>query len=91
MSTNELQSKAKELRELKRLREELDAEISAIEESLKTEMEAREATEIIAGEYKIRWTQVISSRLDSKALKVALPEIYARFVKETTSRRFSVA
>lgn len=89
MSTHELQSKVKELRELKRMREELNAEITAIEDAIKAEMQ--DTTEVIAGEYKIRWTPVTSFRLDSKALKAALPDVYTRFMKETTCRRFSIA
>ena len=44
-----------------------------------------------AGEYKITWKAVTSSRLDTVALKQALPEIAARFTKESTTRRFIVA
>jgi len=35
-------------------------------------MTERGAAEIIAGEYNIRWTDVTSARLDSKALKAVL-------------------
>ncbi len=88
---NELQIKAKELRELKRMQEELAAEITAIEDEIKAVMRERGTTELIAGEYKIRWTEVTSARLDSKALKAALPDVYARFTRESITRRFSIA
>ena len=88
---SELQIKAKELRELKRMQEELAAEITAIEDEIKAVMRERGATELIAGEYKIRWTEVTSARLDSKALKAALPDVYARFTRESITRRFSIA
>lgn len=91
MSSHELQNRVKELRELKRMQEELAAEITAIEDEIKAEMTARDTTEIIAGEYKIRWIPVTSARLDSKALKAALPDVYAKFTKEAVSKRFSVA
>ena len=32
-----------------------------------------------------------SSRLDGKALKAALPEIYKQYCKASTSRRFTIA
>ena len=54
MSTIELTSKVKELKELKMMAEELAAEITAIEDSIKAEMTARETDELITGEYKIR-------------------------------------
>ena len=44
-----------------------------------------------AGEYKISWKSVTTARLDAAALKKAPPDVAARFTKETTVRRFSVA
>ena len=49
-----------------------------------------EAEELRAGEYKITWKSVTSTRLDSKALKAELPELAARFTRQTESRRFSI-
>jgi uncharacterized protein (UPF0305 family) len=51
MSNRELQAKARELKELKRMAEELEAEITAIEDTIRTAMGERE--EITTGEYKI--------------------------------------
>lgn len=51
MSTHELQAKVRELKELKRMAEELEAEITTIEDTIKAAMGNRE--EIVAGEYKI--------------------------------------
>lgn len=89
MSINELTAKVKELRELKRMSEELDAEITAIEDTIKAQMGDTE--ELIAGEYKIRWTHTTSTRFDTAAFKKATPEMYAQFTKNTASRRFSIA
>lgn len=46
--------------------------------------------ELAAGAYIIRWKAVVSNRFDSKALKLALPEIYKQFCKLNESRRFSI-
>lgn len=89
MGTKELQAKIKELKELKLLAEELDAEITATEDTIKAHMGAQE--ELIAGEYKIRWTFVKYSRFDSTALKAVNPSLYSQFLKTTETRRFSVA
>lgn len=40
--------------------------------------------------YSISWKPVTSERLDSKALKEAEPEIYDKYVKTSTSRRFTL-
>ena len=89
MSIHEITAKAKELKELKRMAEELAAEISEIEDSIKAEMGDRE--ELIAGEYKITYKTVSSSRFDSKGLKAELPELAERFTLKTSYRRFVVA
>ena len=89
MSTTELESKVRELRQLQSLIEEAQAEAEAIKEQIKAHM--GEAEELRAGEYRITWKPVTSSRLDGKALKAAAPELVERFTKTTTARRFCVA
>ena len=84
-----LENKVKELQELKRLREELNAEMSALEDEIKASM--GDAEQITAGAFKITWKPVASSRLDTIALKKALPDIAAQFMKQTTVRRFTIA
>ena len=89
MGTHELESKVRELRQLQALIEEATAEAEAIKDTIKAAM--GDAEELRAGEYKITWKLVTSSRLDSKALKAAAPELVERFTKTTTARRFCVA
>ena len=88
MSNPTLEPKVKELLELKRMREELDAEIEGIEDQIKQTMGDDET--LIAGAFKVEWKPVVSSRIDTAALKKALPEIAERFMKQTTTRRFCV-
>ncbi|MGN1021242.1 MAG: hypothetical protein ACI4O7_12825 [Aristaeellaceae bacterium] len=88
MSNPNLEPKVRELLELRRLREELDAEITAAEDAIKAVMGEEET--LTAGAFKVSWKAVTSSRLDSTALKKAMPEIAARFMKQTTTRRFSI-
>ena len=63
----------------------------AIRETIKAEMMERDTEELIAGQYVIRWTSVLSNRFDSTAFKKVMPEIYKAYTKQTTSRRFSVS
>lgn len=89
MSMNELESKCRELRELQRLIDEATAEAEAIKDAIKAHMGDSETA--YAGEYKITYKAVTSSRIDTTALKKALPEIAQAYSRETTVRRFSVA
>ena len=91
MSINEIDSRVKELRELRRMADELAAEIESIQDSLKEQMQARGLDTLSGADWKITWKPVMSSRLDSTALKKELPEIADRFMKSTTNRRFVLA
>ena len=88
MSNPNLEPKIKELMELRRMKEELDIEIASIEDELKQAMGNEET--LIAGPFKIDWKTVVSSRINTTALKKALPDIAERFMKQTTTRRFCV-
>ena len=88
MSNPAMENQIKELLELKRLREELDAEIQTAEDKIKAVMGEDEV--LTAGAFKVTWTPYVSTRLDSVALKKALPEIAAAYTKTTVARRFSV-
>ena len=89
MTTREIESKVRNLRQLQSLIEEAQQEAESIKDDLKALMGERE--ELHAGEYKITYKAVTSSRVDTAALKTALPEIAERFTKTVTARRFCVA
>ena len=91
MSMNEMEAKVNELRELKRMADELAGEIAALEDSLKAHMTVAGTDTIEGSTFRVTWKEVTSSRLDSKALKAAAPTIWEQFSKQTTSRRFVLA
>ena len=91
MSVDTMNEKVKELRELRRMAAELADEISGIEDELKAHMEANSMDTLLGLDWRITWKPVTSSRLDSTALKKELPDIAARFMKQTTARRFVLA
>jgi predicted phage-related endonuclease len=91
MSRTDINNTVKEIRELKRMREELDAEIAAAEDLIKAEMDRTSNYTIVGDDYKVTWNEVTSSRVDTTALKKAMPEVIEKFMKTTTSRRFCIA
>ena len=91
MGTIELDAKVKELRELRRMAEELAAEIDGLTDTIKAEMTARGVDELSGTDWKATFKAVTSSRLDTAALKKALPEIAAAFTKQSSTRRFVLA
>jgi len=87
-ANNDIITKVQELMELRRMSEELQAEIDTLQEAVKSFMGSEET--MIAGAFKVSYKSITSSRLDSNALKRELPDVAARYTKQTTTRRFTV-
>ena len=70
---------------------QLQEQADAIKSELKADLEEKGVDELKTKNFIIRWKEIISSRLDGKALKAALPEIYSQYCRAGASRRFTVA
>lgn len=88
MSAIEISCMVKELRRLNKMVESLNGEIETIQTRIKEEMTTRGVDTLSGDDYRITWKQVLTNRLDSKALKAAMPDLYSRFCKECASKRF---
>ena len=88
MSNPNMESQNKELLELKRMKEELEAEIAQQEDAIKSVMGDEEI--LLAGTFKVTWTPYTTSRFDSTRFKKDHVELAAAYTKTTTTRRFSV-
>lgn len=60
--------------------EELEAESKALEDEIKAEMEARDTAEITADIFKIRWTRVVSNRLDTQSVNNRFTRLLSVFM-----------
>lgn len=89
MSEQDIIRKVKLLREMQRMAEDAQAEAETLKDEIKAYMGSSE--ELRAGEYKITWKSVESSRVDTKALTKAMPDVAAAFTRKSTIRRFVVA
>ena len=87
----EILSLVEQYKEAQQLIEAAQAEMDDLKRQITEEMTRRDVDTMDAGTHKVRYQTVTSSRLDSKGLKAAAPELAARFTKTTTSRRFSIA
>ncbi len=91
MSANEITNKIESLRELEELIEEAKAEVEAIRDEIKTEMLNRNTEELTAGQYIVRWTEILSNRFDTTGFKKMYGDLYKAFTKQTASRRFTIS
>ena len=88
MSINDLDTKVTTLRELQAEIERLTAEAEAVKDELKAEMIER-GSDVLGGTgWKASWKVIESSRIDTKALKVQMPDVAARFTVTSRTSRF---
>lgn len=74
--------------ELDELIKKLDKEKAEIEQKIKLEMQ--DAAYATTDDFRVSWTSFDQTRLDSKKLKEEQPEIYEKYSKTSSSRRFTV-
>ncbi len=91
MTEKMIENRVKKLQAIEAQQKELEAQAEAIRAELKADLEEKGVEELRTPNFILRWKEIISSRLDSKALKAALPDVYGQFCKASTFRRFTIA
>lgn len=80
-----------ELAQYKRLQDETAAIIEGLTDQLKEYMTANQLDTLTGNEHKATYKTVTSSRIDTTALKKAMPEVVTAYTKTTETRRFTFA
>lgn len=80
--------RVRDLMDLRRLRDDIQKQIDALEQDIKTDMGDTE--EVTTSRYRISWQTIISKRFDTTSFKAAHEKLYAQFVKPSESRRFTI-
>ena len=91
MSNNELTKVLRNIKELKSMQEELQAEIDSLQDKVKAFMMASDTDTINIDVFKVTYKEVTSNRFDSTAFKKTHSELYEQYLKQTTTRRFVIA
>ena len=91
MSTNQIMSKIENLLYWEKIMEEAKEKAEALRDEIKQEMVNRNTEEMTVGQYIVRWTSVLSQRFDATAFKKVMPDIYKAYLKQVSSRRFTIA
>lgn len=88
MSIKDLDQKVSILKALQIEIESMTAEAEAIKDELKMEMATRGEETLTGTGWKASWKVIESSRIDTKALKAALPDVAAKYTVTSKSSRF---
>ena len=90
MSSSELIRRVELLQEWESILAETKEEVERLRDGIKREMDARGVEELEAGVHIIRYTTVLSMRLDTTSLKKQLPDLYQQYQRKVTSRRVTI-
>ena len=74
--------------EVLELKEKLETEQRQIEQEIKLFMQDSEVA--FSDGFKVSWSNVDTARIDTKRMKEEEPDIYRKFLKVTSSRRFTI-
>ena len=91
MSKNEIITKIETIRELEELIEEARAEAEALRDTIKQQMLNDGIEEMEVGQYMVRYQSIVTNRFDNRAFKKLIPDVYKSFMRQSTSKRFSIA
>ncbi len=90
MTKQEMIKVASEIQDLVSFVEEIKAEIETKQDLLKGQMTADGVEVLDLDTYFVRWSPVITNRLDSTRMKKDLPDLYKSYLKAVESRRFTI-
>ncbi len=82
------EEKLRRREEITGLMKELEKEQKQIEQEVKLSMGEYELA--VSGGYRIHWSNVSSTRIDTKRLKEEKPEVYRDYAKVSNTRRFEI-
>ena len=91
MNAQELDKMVDQIRSLKRLVEDTQAEIAGIEDVIKARMAELDTDELKGDTSKVTWKLTSRTSVDTKLLKKDLPDIAAKYSSTSTYRRFLIA
>lgn len=90
-TNRQIDNRCRKLADIEAQIKALQAAADEIKNEIKKDMEADSLEEIDTGKFKVRYKVVESMRLDSRALKNDLPDVYALYSRVSACKRFTVA
>ena len=91
MTERMIVNRVRKLKELEAQQKKIEEQIEALKAEIKADMQRKDLEEQKAGDYMVRFTTVISNRVDGKAFKADHAKLYDQYMRTTESRRFSIA
>ena len=90
MTERQIENRVKKLKAIEKQRKDLEAQEKALKEEIKRDMESKGLEELKTKNFIIRWKEIISNTLDSKALKATFPANFETFTKPAATKRITI-
>ena len=91
MVTQDIATKLELIHALREQKAELVEQITALEDSVKAEMDAHGVSSLTVGKCTVKYTRYFSERFDSKAFKEDHEDMYVEYTKAVPASRFTVS
>lgn len=91
MSERQMIIRVKKLKALEVQQKDLENQIEKLKEEIKADMDAKGIEQQQAGDFLVRWTKVVANRFDAMAFQKEHENLYSQYMKQITSRRFTIA
>lgn len=86
----EFAAKIRQIKELEQQKKQTEEAISELKDEIKGFMDRNKTTELAVDVFTVHWSETTSERFDSKAFRKDNEELYAEYLRETTTKRFSI-
>lgn len=86
----EFATKIRTIKELEQQKKQTEEAINNIKDEIKDFMDRNKTTELAVDVFTVHWSETTSERFDSKAFKKDNEELYTEYLRETTTKRFSI-
>ena len=91
MTNEKINATVEEIMEYEALLDEVKGIVDGLKDNLKNEMAERKVESLSTDRYTVRWTEVLTSKFNSKEFKKVSENLYTAFLRQTRSRRFSIS
>ncbi len=86
----EFAAKIRAIKELEHQKKQTEESIDELKGEIKAYMDKNKTSELMVDVFTVHWSETTSERFDSKAFKKDNEELYSEYLKETTSKCFSI-
>ena len=86
----EFLEKIRTIKELEQQKKQAEESIDELKEEIKAYMDKNKTSEFTVDVFTVHYTETETERFDSKALRKADEELYRKYLKSGTSKRFSI-